>query len=55
MLASLPDTVFIAMKQQAADSGLTRSFCGETESESVWTYYRLERGKEGRQAGRLRL
>lgn len=53
VLASLPDTVFIAVKQQAANSGLTGAFCGETESESVWTYYRLEWGNL--KAGRLRL
>lgn len=41
VLASLPDRVFIAMKQQAANSGLTEASCGETESESVGVCYRL--------------
>lgn len=29
MAASLPDTVFMAMKQQATSSGLAEAFCGE--------------------------
>lgn len=53
VLASLPDMVFVAPKQQATDPGLTKAFCGETESESVWVYYGLQWGNL--KAGRLRL
>ena len=38
MLASLPDTVFLSMKQQAANSGLTEAFCGERECGSVMDF-----------------